>query len=213
MRTQVKEPEVMESKPVVMGRFTIVEEKASNMSPLHSKKNSAIIEDDFEEAELRLEDYPKENDDGELSPENVNQGSSNKIRMTEELNNFQFTSEADAMSKASSDSILRERSNTASRFEVVEVSRDEANTVSSPSQIIEDDMGMNNSSFISIKSDASSSQEVITEESRRKLERDAEVTLGLLSEAGDVLKQEELNRTNKKERKNIRNEVQNVAAL
>jgi hypothetical protein len=93
------------------------------------------------------------------------------------------------------------RSNTASRFEVVEVSRDEANTVSSPSQIIEDDMGINNSSFISIKSDASSSQEVITEESRRKLERDAEVTLGLLSEAGDVLKQEELSRTNKKERK------------
>ena len=93
------------------------------------------------------------------------------------------------------------RSNTDSRFEVVEVSRDEANTVSSPSQIIEDDMGINNSSFISIKSDASSSQEVITEESRRKLERDAEVTLGLLSEAGDVLKQEELNRTNKKERK------------
>ena len=95
------------------------------------------------------------------------------------------------------------RSNTASRFEVVEVSRDEVNTVTSPSQIIEDDVAMNNSSFISIKSDASSSQEVITEESRRKLERDAEVTLGLLSEAGDVLKQEELNRTNKKERKTL----------
>ena len=107
----------MESKPVVMGRFTIVEEKASNMSPLDSK-NSAIIGDLTNESQL--EDY-RDNDDGTLSPENVNQGSSNKIR-TEELNNFHL-SEADAMSKVSSDSILRERSNTASRFEVVEVSR------------------------------------------------------------------------------------------